>query len=74
MDRYGQPNIFSTDQGVQFTSGDFIDHIPTGHRNSNKRIQLPTGMCYLYGFAAPVAVSMNFGPLVLTNIGPPSGV
>jgi hypothetical protein len=55
MDRYGQPNIFSTDQGVQFTSGDFIDHIPTGHRNSNKRIQLPTGMCYLYGFAAPVA-------------------
>lgn len=24
MDRYGQPDIFKTDQGVQFTSGDFI--------------------------------------------------
>jgi magnesium chelatase family protein len=26
------------------------------------------------GILIPVAVSMNFGPLVLTNIGPPSGV
>jgi transposase InsO family protein len=24
IDRYGQPEIFNTDQGVQFTSGDFI--------------------------------------------------
>ena len=24
LDRYGQPDIFNTDQGVQFTSGDFI--------------------------------------------------
>lgn len=27
MDRYGQPDIFNTDQGVQFTSGDFIDEL-----------------------------------------------
>ncbi len=27
MDRYGQPGIFNTDQGVQFTSGDFIDEL-----------------------------------------------
>jgi putative transposase len=27
MDRYGQPEIFNTDQGVQFTSGDFIDEL-----------------------------------------------
>jgi putative transposase len=27
MDRYGQPAIFNTDQGVQFTSGDFIDEL-----------------------------------------------
>ena len=24
---YGQPDIFNTDQGVQFTSGDFIDEL-----------------------------------------------
>ena len=29
MDRYGQPDIFNTDQGVQFTSGDFIDELVT---------------------------------------------
>jgi putative transposase len=29
MDRYGQPDIFNTDQGVQFTSGDFIDELAT---------------------------------------------
>jgi putative transposase len=29
MDRYGQPDIFNTDQGVQFTSGDFIDQLET---------------------------------------------
>src|SRR5271168_1746243 len=28
-DRYGQPEIFNTDQGVQFTSGDFIDELET---------------------------------------------
>jgi putative transposase len=27
MDRYGQPEIFNTDQGVQFTSGDFIGQL-----------------------------------------------
>lgn len=27
LDRYGQPEIFNTDQGVQFTSGDFIDEL-----------------------------------------------
>ena len=27
LDRYGQPDIFNTDQGVQFTSGDFIDEL-----------------------------------------------
>ena len=27
MDRHGQPDIFNTDQGVQFTSGDFIDEL-----------------------------------------------
>ena len=27
MDRYGQPEIFNTDQGVQFTSADFIDEL-----------------------------------------------
>jgi len=27
MDRYGQSDIFNTDQGVQFTSGDFIDEL-----------------------------------------------
>ena len=29
MDRYGQPDIFNTDQGVQFTSGDLIDQLDT---------------------------------------------
>ena len=29
MDRHGQPDIFNTDQGVQFTSGDFIDELAT---------------------------------------------
>ena len=28
-DRYGQPEIFNTDQGVQFTSRDFIDELET---------------------------------------------
>ena len=27
LDRYGPPEIFNTDQGVQFTSGDFIDEL-----------------------------------------------
>ena len=27
LDRYGSPDIFNTDQGVQFTSGDFIDEL-----------------------------------------------
>jgi putative transposase len=27
LDRYGKPDIFNTDQGVQFTSGDFIDEL-----------------------------------------------
>jgi putative transposase len=27
LDRYGPPDIFNTDQGVQFTSGDFIDEL-----------------------------------------------
>jgi putative transposase len=27
IDRYGQPEIFNTDQGVQFTSGDFIANL-----------------------------------------------
>ena len=27
MARHGQPDIFNTDQGVQFTSGDFIDEL-----------------------------------------------
>ena len=29
MDRYGAPEIFNTDQGVQFTSGAFIDELAT---------------------------------------------
>jgi putative transposase len=29
MGRYGSPNIFNTDQGVQFTSGDFIAELET---------------------------------------------
>src|SRR5271169_1475406 len=27
MERYGQPEIFNTDQGVQFTSGSFLDEL-----------------------------------------------
>ena len=27
MDRYGQPDIFTTDQGVQFTSAAFVDEL-----------------------------------------------
>ena len=27
MDRHGQPEIFNTDQGVQFTSADFLDEL-----------------------------------------------
>ena len=27
MERHGQPEIFNTDQGVQFTSADFIDEL-----------------------------------------------
>ena len=29
MDRYGKPDIFNTDQGVQFTSGAFLDALQT---------------------------------------------
>ena len=29
MDRYGQPEIFNTDQGVQFTSAAFLDELET---------------------------------------------
>ncbi len=29
MDRYGQPDIFNTDQGVQFTSAGFLDELAT---------------------------------------------
>jgi len=29
MDRHGQPDIFNTDQGVQFTSADFLDELAT---------------------------------------------
>ena len=29
MDRYGQPEIFNTDQGVQFTSAAFLDELAT---------------------------------------------
>ncbi len=29
MDRYGKPDIFNTDQGVQFTSGAFLDELQT---------------------------------------------
>jgi putative transposase len=29
MDRYGQPDIFNSDQGVQFTSGEFIGELET---------------------------------------------
>ena len=27
MDRFGQPDIFNTDQGAQFTSADFVDEL-----------------------------------------------
>jgi putative transposase len=30
MDRYGKPEIFNTDQGVQFTAAAFIDQLETG--------------------------------------------
>jgi putative transposase len=29
MDRYGQPEVFNTDQGVQFTSATFLDELET---------------------------------------------
>ena len=29
MDRHGQPEIFNTDQGAQFTSADFLDELET---------------------------------------------
>jgi putative transposase len=29
MDKHGQPDIFNTDQGVQFTSADFLDELET---------------------------------------------
>jgi putative transposase len=29
MDRHGQPEVFNTDQGVQFTSAEFIDELAT---------------------------------------------
>ena len=29
LDRYGKPEIFNTDQGVQFTSGDFLAELQT---------------------------------------------
>jgi putative transposase len=30
MDRYGKPEIFNTDQGVQFTAAVFIDQLEAG--------------------------------------------
>jgi putative transposase len=29
MDRYGQPEVFNTDQGVQFTSAGFLEELET---------------------------------------------
>jgi putative transposase len=36
MDRYGQPDIFNTDQGVQFTSGDFIGEPRRAHQHGRQ--------------------------------------